>query len=481
MPDPTIPRTAQQVTDGALLALSQGDDVVIAAHAGAGKTGGQSSGTIRMAAALARTGMRVALLVAQNDQVVETLARLTAVWPDVTTTFLPASSSWGTMPDWIRLARQRPPNLAVATSGTPARQRLQRRPGLYVMTLSKFSFLAPFGVNGQQLQHVEPFDVVIVDEAWMAPSSLWLRLNPLARQLALVGDNGQIFPWLPDTEYYPGMLDSPVEPLPSIVARERGRVRDFVLPVSRRNPSHTTDLTGKLPAYAGTPTTPMYAAREVPTTLGAIPLQRDPLDAALQRMATDGLVLERVAAGVAPQNDTLVATACARTADRLLSLGAVLGHPDGDRRLTADDVAILVAHHDQKAAIQRALVTLGRIGPTAPTVATFNTIQARRRRSSSSGIHSPAVMTSTRSTPTLAGSPSVSPGTPTAASSSAGTASVTACSARRSATTSRATLATGDTRGWSPTSASGTPWPSSSRRQRQQPARGVALRPPAAA
>ena len=33
MPNPTIAQIAQQVTDGALRALSQGDDVVIAAHA----------------------------------------------------------------------------------------------------------------------------------------------------------------------------------------------------------------------------------------------------------------------------------------------------------------------------------------------------------------------------------------------------------------------------------------------------------------
>ena len=377
MPNPTIAQTARQVTDSALRALNVGDNVVIAAHAGAGKTGGRSSGTIRMAAALARCGLRVALLVAQNGQVVETLRRLTDTWPEITTTFLPATSSWHKMPDWIRRRALRPPNLAVARNGNPARQHVQDHAGLYVMTLSKFTFLAPFDAGGvhNQLLQVLPFDVVIVDEAWMAPSALWLRLNPLARQIALVGDNGQIFPWLPDVEYYPGMLDSPVEPLPSLVARERGRVREFVLPVSRRNPSHTTNLTGTLPAYATSPTTPMYAADEVPVTLGALPLQRDPLDATLRRMTTDGVVLDRLSSGAAPQNDTLVATACARTADRLLTLGAQLGHPNGNRQLTAADVAILVAHHDQKAAVQRAFVTLGRVGLAAPTVATFNTIQ----------------------------------------------------------------------------------------------------------
>ena len=110
-------------------------------------------------------------------------------------------------------------------------------------------------------------------------------------------------------------------------------------------------------------------------TLGALPLQRDPLDALLRRMTTDGVVLERLTSGAAPQNDALVATACAGTADRLLTLGAELGHPDGDRRLTTADVAVLVAHHDQKAAVQRALAALGRVGPSAPAVATFNTIQ----------------------------------------------------------------------------------------------------------
>ena len=71
----------------------------------------------------------------------------------------------------------------------------------------------------------------------------------------------------------------------------------------------------------------MYAAHEVPVTLGALPLQREPLDATLRRMTTNGVVLDRLTPGAAPQNDTLVAIACARTADRLLTLGASSATP----------------------------------------------------------------------------------------------------------------------------------------------------------
>jgi hypothetical protein len=379
MPDLTVATTAQQVTDDALRALQADQHVIIRAHAGAGKTGGRSSGTVRMAGALARTGARVAVLTAQNDQVTDTVDRLCRIWPDVTTTFLPATSSFNDMPDWIRLRRQRPANLQVATSGTPERRQVQSGAGLFVMTASKFSFLYPAGYTGtvsDKLLEVEPFDVTIVDEAWMAPAALWPRLDALSRLLALIGDPGQILPWLPDTEFYPGMLGSPVESLPELVAREHaGSVTTFELAVSRRNASHTTALTGTLPAYAASPTRAMLAAHEVPLTLGAVPLQRQSVDGALARVAAHGVALDRLPAGIAPQDDPLVAHACALAADRLLQLGAELGHPDGVRQLRPEGITIVVAHHDQKAAVQRALADLGRRGSNAPAVATFNTIQ----------------------------------------------------------------------------------------------------------
>lgn len=382
MPDRTIPEIARDITDQALLALQRGLNVIITAHAGAGKTGAKSSGTVRMAAALARAGLRVALVVAQNDQVAETLSRLTSIWPDVTTTYVPPSR--GT-PDevtrWLDRIGGAPPNFRRARSGSAAgaaaRAAFQRDPGLYVLTAAKFTFLAPPTAGPvARITVVQPFDVVIVDEAWMAPASFWPNLSRLARQLVLIGDPGQIMPWLADSEFYPGMAGSPVEPLPVLVRRERaGNLIEFDLAVSRRNASHTTDLTGQLPAYVSSPTRPMLNAAEVPVTLGVVPLRPGGVDAALLRMAGSGIALHRLEGGLAPQDDAVVARACAEAVDRILALGAELGHPDGDRMLTPQGVAVLVAHHDQKAAVQRAFADLGRRGPAAPLVATFNTIQ----------------------------------------------------------------------------------------------------------
>lgn len=385
MPNQTIAATATQVTTAALASLRAGRHVVVRAHAGAGKTGGLSSGTVRMAAELAHDGWRVALLVAQNDQVVETLHRLTRLWPNLTTTFVAASASWGRMPADIRERRSRPANLAVARSGGSAadqnsHRRFRTSPGLYVMTVDKFRFLAPAGtdIGGQRLTLVEPFDAVIVDEAWMAPAALWVEaLRHLTGLVALIGDPGQILPWQPDSVFYAGMRDSPVEPLPEHVVRQLpGRVDTFELAVTRRNPSHTTAVTGRLPAYAAHPTVPMFDAVEVPVTLGARPLRPDATDRAVAAMATNGLALQRLPAGVAPQNDPMVAAACADAVARLLARGAMLGHPvDGDRPLTAAAVGVLVAHHDQRVAVLDALSRLGLTGPHAPRVATFNVIQ----------------------------------------------------------------------------------------------------------
>jgi hypothetical protein len=383
MPDMSIVATATQVTTDALTSLRNGRHVIIRAHAGAGKTGGQDSGTVRIAHELAADGLRVALLVPQNDQVVESLTRLSTIWPDTPVSFVPATASWPDMPGWIRNPSQRPANLRVARSGTAAdkatKAQFETKPGLYVMTASKFTYLAPTGydIGNARLTVVEPFDVVIVDEAWMAPASLWeVNLQYLTRLVALVGDPGQILPWLPDSVFYPGMLGSPIEPLPSLMAaRLSGRVDTHDLPVTRRNPSHTTAITGLLPAYCATPTRPMYDASEVGLTLGARPLHPDDTDLALHAMSNRGVALQTLPGGVAPQNDRLVAQACAQAAIRLFSLGAQLHHPTGNRPLSPSDVGILVAHHDQRVAVLAELTAIGLIGSAAPKVATFNTIQ----------------------------------------------------------------------------------------------------------
>jgi hypothetical protein len=374
MPDLTVVTQARDITDACLRDLERGANVIIRAHAGAGKTGGRSSGTVRIAGALARHGLRVALLIAQNDQVADTLDRLTNTWPDVTTTFVPASS--GIADSIAMLIAERRANLAVARTGSPARLNFETGSGLFVMTVSKFTYLAPTGsAPGQRVTHVRPFDVVIVDEAWMAPATLNLNLDRLAKQVALIGDPGQIMPWLPDSEYYPGMTGSIVEPLPELVRRERTNVVEYDLAVTRRNASHTTRLTGLLPAYTGTGTRPLLDATEVPVTLGAIPLQRHSIDTALRTMTSDGVALHRLPAGLADQADPDVARACATAADRLLHLGAELGHPDGIRQLTPEGTAVLVAHHDQRVAVIKALADLGRRGGDMPRVETFNTIQ----------------------------------------------------------------------------------------------------------
>lgn len=383
MPNATIGTIATSVTGQAIASLLSGRHVIIRAHAGAGKTGGASSGTIRMAHELTAAGLRVALLVAQNDQVVETLHRLTTTWPTTITTFVPATESWSRMPIGIRDRALRPANLRVARRGAVADERSRTRfltePGLYVMTVDKFRFLAPAGtdIGNQKLTVVEPFDVVIVDEAWMAPATLWEEsLQYLTRLVALIGDPGQILPWEPDSIFYPGMADSPIEPLPEYVARCRPSSVDvYELAVTRRNPSHTTTITGQLPAYAASPTLAMYDASEVTITLGATPLRPDATDRAVAAMAGDGVALQTLAAGLAPQNDPLVAVACAQAAARLVGGGATLDHPDGARSLTPADVGVLVAHHDQRVAVLDALTALGLSGPAAPTVATFNTIQ----------------------------------------------------------------------------------------------------------
>jgi hypothetical protein len=380
MPNAAVAARSREITDRALRLLAQGRSVVIRAHPGAGKTGGRGSGTVRMARALAADGRRVALLVAQNDQVVETLRRVLNTWPDLDVYFVPASTAWSAMPDWVRDWRRRPNRLRVVHGRDHHRVALESGAGLFVMTAAKFSFLWPAattaGARGTTPRtYVDPFDVVIVDEAWMAPAALWINLERLARQVALIGDPGQILPWTATDQWYPGMVGSPVEPLPEVAARVLGdQLVILDLAVSRRLASHTTSLVGRLPAYAATGTQPMFDAAEVPLTLGALPLLGAGVPDTLRRLADRGLALHRLPAGTAPQNDPAVARACAELTVGLLRAGATLGHPDGDRPLGAGDVAVLVAHHDQRAAVRQALTDLDP-AVIGVRVETFNVIQ----------------------------------------------------------------------------------------------------------
>jgi len=334
MPNAAVAARSREITDRALRLLAHGRSVVIRAHPGAGKTGGRSSGTVRMARALADGGRRVALLVAQNDQVVETLRRLLNTWPDLDVYFVPASTSWSAMPDWVRDRRRRPDRLRVVRGGHHGFA-LESDAGLFVMTAAKFSFLWPAATTAAARStmprtYVEPFDVAVIDEAWMAPAGLWINLERLARQVALIGDPGQILPWTATDQWYPGMVGSPVEPLPEVAARLLGdQLIILDLAVSRRLASHTTSLVGRLPAYAVTGTQPMFDAIEVPLSLGALPLLGSGVPDTLRRLADRGLALHRLPAGTAPQNDPAVARACAELTVGLLRASATLATPTG--------------------------------------------------------------------------------------------------------------------------------------------------------
>jgi hypothetical protein len=228
---------------------------------------------------------------------------------------------------------------------------LPRGPCIVVGTSAKWGFT----------QIKQPFDVLLVDEAWQMQWSQFVPLGRIASRFVLIGDPGQIPPVVAvDSSRWETTHIPPHLPAPEIICAEPAVAKD-VHPIQLRLPASR-----RLPADAVSILQPFYDfefkawalpdERAVLTARGG----KEPVDRAID-LLTNG----SVAAVTNPTVDDLppsdmdndVADLAVRIAVRLLERKASVRLHDGDekadRKLTPSDIAMVATHRVMNELLER--------------------------------------------------------------------------------------------------------------------------------
>ena len=324
--------SARAVTEAILGDLAKAErGVVVDSPPGAGK----STLVVAAAASLAERGERVMVVGQTNEQVDDLIDRLAGEHGVLRIGRL---SAQGYVPA-ERIARH--PNVTASSAVAD----LSDFP-LVVATAAKWATLAAAGLR---------WPWAIVDEAYQMRSDALLRIARLFDKALFVGDPGQLDPF--STVETGRWLGLNWDPMSSAVA---------VLLVNNPDiPVHTLPVSWRLPATAA----PVVSAAFYPFSGFAAatgrgdramewntqPFGQSAFDRALQTAAADGWALYELPHRQTMRTDSEAIGACAELAARLLLRGAVTCSERGRHDVTADRVAIGVAHRDQAAAVRRAL------------------------------------------------------------------------------------------------------------------------------
>ena len=217
----TTVAAAEATADAAIRDLLDGSGsprgVVVPAPAGAGK----SRLVVRSVDQARWRGRRVVVAAPTNEQafgLVRTIANLhCAAAKGRTVTFVPASTV--SLPDSIRVLPGVQEEAAKDANGCD----------LIVGTLNKLGDAFARG-------DLEPFDVLMVDEAYQADSAKYFAIGGLAPVHLLVGDAGQISPFatIADPGRWRGLPEDPLQTAVGVLRRNHPSTPVHGLPISRR-------------------------------------------------------------------------------------------------------------------------------------------------------------------------------------------------------------------------------------------------------
>lgn len=323
--------------------------VVVPAPAGAGK-----SHLIVTAVNEARLkGLRVAVAAPTNEQafgLVRAIAtRHCAGHPDRTVTFVPASDV----------------SLPEPTAALPGVREAKAKDAsghdLITGTLSKLGDAFARG-------DLQPFDVLLVDEAYQADSARYFAVGGLAPVHLLVGDAGQINPFatVADPGRWRGLPEDPLQTAVGVLLRNHPHTPVHRLPITRRLDPRAADV-----ARLFYPDLPFRAAvlpgvRELRLGTGAAPNR---LDTVLDRAAADGWAHVELPRAAVLQADPEAVGLIADLAERLFDRDprARCERQPVPTALSPTQVAVGVSHNDQKDQLRATLDARGLCGVVVET------------------------------------------------------------------------------------------------------------------
>ncbi|HEY6494035.1 MAG TPA: AAA domain-containing protein [Trebonia sp.] len=325
---------ARAVTEAILGDLSRAErGVVVDSPPGAGK----STLVVAAAASLAERGERVMVVGQTNEQVDDLIDRLASEHGVLRIGRLSAQ-------DYTPTARVQAHQNVTASSAIADLYDLP----LVIATAAKWATLADQGAR---------WPWAILDEAYQMRSDALLRIARLFHKALFVGDPGQLDPFSTvETERWLGLNWDPMSSAVAVLLTNNPGIPVHTLPVSWRLPASAAPVvSAAFYPFSGfsSATGPGDRAMRWNTE----PFGMSSLDLALQTAAETGWSLYELPHRHALRTDAEAIGACAELAARLLLRGAVTlseraGGPHG---VTADRIAIGVAHRDQAAAVRRAL------------------------------------------------------------------------------------------------------------------------------
>jgi hypothetical protein len=207
-------------------------------------------------------------------------------------------------------------------------------------------------------------------------SDLLLRVAGLFEKALFVGDPGQLDPFsVVEAERWLGLSWDPTLSAVEVILRHNEDVPVLQLPVSWRLPASAAPVVSQA-FYPFSPFTAATSPADRRLSWQTAPFGSGPVDAALDLAAESGWALYELPGGHKPRTDREAVAACATLAARLLERRVLASceRLPGGAAVTADRIAIGVAHRDQAAAVR---AELDRAGAAGVTVDTANRLQGR--------------------------------------------------------------------------------------------------------
>ncbi len=329
--------SARAVTEAILGDLAKADrGVVVDSPPGAGK----STLVVAAAAGLAERGERVIVVGQTNEQVDDLIDRLASEHGVLRIGRLSAQ-------DYIPADRvHKHQNVTVSSSVAD----LSEHP-LVIATAAKWAMLSSSGLADAGPR----WPWAIVDEAYQMRSDALLRIAHLFDKALFVGDPGQLDPFSTvETERWLGLNWDPMSSAVAVLLVNNPDIPVHTLPVSWRLPATAAPVVSS----AFYPFSGFTSATELSDRAmrwNTRPFGMTSVDLALQTAADTGWALYELPHRHALRTDGEAVDACAELAARALLRGAVTTSERGQHGVTAERIAIGVAHRDQAAAVRRAL------------------------------------------------------------------------------------------------------------------------------